>query len=128
MTIDDLALYGGQGYAEQGACCFPDTTCVVTYYGDCQVLGGQPGPAGSTCQNHACCPPLLPDHDMDGDVDLQDFGWFQTCLSGDEEPPPTVPCRCADFDHDNDVDELDMATFLGCMLGPDIAANPSCVP
>ena len=125
-SVDDIVLYGGQGYVELGACCFPDTTCIQAYQGDCQLLGGQPGPGGSTCQTHACCPPLPADHDMDGDVDLADFGWFQSCRSGARVPPPTVPCRCVDFDDDNDVDSLDFATFMVCLLGPEVPANPSC--
>jgi hypothetical protein len=63
---------------------------------------------------------------MDGDVDLADFGWFQTCLAGPEAPPPTVPCRCADFQGDGVVDAIDLGTLLGCMLGPEIPANPDC--
>lgn len=128
VPVDNLVLEGGQGYAEPGACCFPDTTCTVTYQGDCPLLGGQPGPAGSTCETHACCPRLLPDHDLDGDVDLADFGWFQTCLAGPEAPPPSVPCQCADFQGDGFVDNLDLSSFLGCLLGPEIPADPGCMP
>ena len=43
-TLDNIAVHGGQGEAVPGACCFPDTTCVEAYQGDCQALGGQPGP------------------------------------------------------------------------------------
>jgi hypothetical protein len=125
-TLDNIGVHGGQCAAEEGACCFPDTSCEVRLQGDCTVLGGQPGPAGSTCENHACCPALKPDHDMDGDVDLADFGWFQTCLAGPETPVPTVPCRCADFQGDDHVDSIDLGTFLGCMLGPEITADPNC--
>lgn len=127
VAVDDIVLHGGQGYAERGACCFPDTTCVEAYPGDCLILGGQAGPGGSTCQTHACCPPLPPDHDMDGDVDLADFGWFQTCLAGHAVPPPTVACRCADYQGDGFVDALDLVTFLGCMRGPEIPAEPNCI-
>ncbi len=124
---DNIVLHGGVCDTVPGACCFPDTSCIEGQYdGDCLVLGGQPGIAGSTCATTACCPPLPADHDMDDDVDLEDFGWFQLCLSGDEVPPTTVPCRCADFDADNDVDALDVATFLGCLDGPEKPANPSC--
>ncbi len=126
IPLDDFAVYGGQGYAEPGACCFPDTSCVVEYPGNCLSLGGQPGESGSTCANTACCPPLPADHDMDTDVDLADFGWFQSCLSGPQTPPTVVPCRCADFDGDSDVDADDLTTFIGCMLGPEIAADPTC--
>ena len=126
VPVEDFAIYGGQGYAEQGACCFPDTTCIETSQGDCTILGGQSGPAGSTCENHACCPPLPADHDMDGDVDLDDFGWFQTCLSGSNIAPSSVPCMCAEFDPDDDVDATDLAVFLKCMTSAGIPADPSC--
>ncbi len=126
VAIDSVAVYGGQGYAVPGACCFPDTSCVEAFQGDCVLMGGQPADGGTTCENTACCPPLPADHDMDTDVDLQDFGWFQACLTGLKNPIATVPCRCADFDRDNDVDADDLVKFLGCMQGPEVPANPTC--
>jgi hypothetical protein len=124
---DNIVLHGGIGYSTPGACCFPNTTCTQTYCGDCLTLGGQCGSPGSTCAETACCPPLPADHDMDGDVDMADFSWFQKCLSGTDIPPATVPCQCADFDHDNDVDAGDVTKFLGCLLGSDVTANPNCL-
>ncbi len=126
VTVDDVAVRGGQGYAAPGACCFPDTSCVEALRGDCLLLGGQPADGGTACENTACCPPLPADHDMDTDVDLQDFGWFQTCFTGQRNPITDVPCTCADFDHDNDVDADDLVRFLGCMQGPQVLADPTC--
>ncbi|MBI4582205.1 MAG: hypothetical protein HY718_21090 [Planctomycetes bacterium] len=128
VTVDDVAVQGGQGYADPGACCFPDTTCLDNLrQGDCTVLGGNAAAPTSTCAATACCPPLLVDHDMDTDVDVEDFGWFQTCLSsGTYLPPPTLPCACADLDGDVDVDIDDFTIFAGCMLGPGIPADPGC--
>ncbi len=123
ITFDNVALDGGQGYVQPGACCFPDTSCVEAYEGDCRVLGGQFAGGGTTCDAVACCPPLPADHDMDGDVDLEDFGWFQSCLSGPRALPWTIPCQCADFNHDTGVDADDLATFLIHMSGPEIPAN-----
>ncbi len=128
MAFDNVVLAGGQPYAEPGACCFPDTSCIEAFHGDCQMLGGEPAMPGSTCENTACCPPMPVDQDMDEDIDLQDFGWFQTCLSGTRTLPPTVQCHCADLDHDNDVDADDLGAFLGCMLGPEVPADPACIP
>ncbi len=125
-TFDNIMLSGGQGAAAPGACCFPDTTCSEIYYGDCEVLGGQFAGPGTTCPSTPCCPPNPGDHDLDGDVDQEDFGWFQTCLSGIDVPAASVPCLCADFDHDGDVDGGDVTTFAGCMLGPGNPADPGC--
>jgi len=124
---DNVALDGGQGYGAPGACCYEDTNCTHEYYMDCQTLGGEFQGSGTSCYAVACCPPLPPDHDMDTDVDLDDFAWFQTCLSGPDDPPPTVPCECADLTlDDGHVDANDLATFLGCMRGPGLAADPNC--
>ncbi|MBI4581057.1 MAG: hypothetical protein HY718_15240 [Planctomycetes bacterium] len=125
---DNLVLHGGVCYEPSpGACCFPDTACTSAYGGDCATLGGEPAGAGTNCATTACCPPLRPDHDMDGDADLEDFGWFQTCLSvAAYLPPPTLPCTCADLDGDGDVDVDDFNVFAGCMLGPGVPANPNC--
>jgi len=128
VAVDDIVLSGGQGYAEAGVCCLPDTSCLEdTFQGDCQAIGGSPGDPGSTCGTTACCPPLMADHDMDGDVDVQDFGWLQTCLTGLYVPPETLGCTCADLDHDGDVETSDIEVFIGCMLGPEIPADPSCM-
>lgn len=65
------------------------------------------------------------DFDNDGDVDLQDFGVFQSCLTG-PTGPPTEGCLGADLDHNNNVDGNDLARFMQCMTGPEIPASPEC--
>ena len=59
----------------------------------------------------------------DGDVDQEDFGVFQACLSGTgvQYPPG---CGDADLHLDGDVDEDDWAIFQSCMAGPDVP--PGC--
>jgi len=54
-----------------------------------------------------------PDHDADGDVDLGDFGTFQLCFGGSNNPPaPTCPPGVdADCDGDGDVDLADFIIF-----------------
>jgi len=104
---DNVVLTGGQGYAEPGACCYEDTSCTQEYYLDCEVLGGTFQGSGTICGTIPCCPPLLPDHDMDTDVDLADFGWFQACLAGPMVGPPTLDCECADYDNNDHVDSDD---------------------
>ena len=46
------------------------------------------------------------DFDMDGDVDQDDFGLFQRCLSGTDLAYPSG-LAAADLDGDNDVDSAD---------------------
>jgi len=124
--FDNVALYGGQGYTQLGACCFPDTTCVRVTESDCQAIGGTFQGILTSCTNTPCCPPLFADRDMDDDVDLDDFGWFQTCLSGPDAPPPNLMCNCADVNADGHVDQGDLLSFLACMTGADIPADPNC--
>ncbi len=50
------------------------------------------------------------DIDGDADVDLDDFGEFQDCLSGPGGGAP-APCHLFDFDFDNDVDWADFGVL-----------------
>ncbi len=51
------------------------------------------------------------DLDRDGDVDIDDFALFASCLSGPGVPYPAPYCDCGDFDKDGDVDLADFAMF-----------------
>jgi hypothetical protein len=72
------------------------------------------------------CPTPRADFDRDGDVDLEDFGRFQACLSGSYVPQNDPNCENARLDGDTDVDQADMTRFLHCLTGPEIPANPDC--
>jgi hypothetical protein len=61
-------------------------------------------------------PGVQADFDDDGDVDQEDFGHFQVCLSGSGQSYPSG-CEEADFGNDGDVDLDDFDVFLGCMGG-----------
>ncbi|UCD28005.1 MAG: PKD domain-containing protein, partial [Planctomycetota bacterium] len=63
------------------------------------------------------------DLDRDGDVDHEDFGLFQICLSGDGTLYGEG-CEIADLDSDLDVDENDFAILEGCMNGAN--KSPGC--
>jgi len=63
------------------------------------------------------------DFNNDNDVDQEDFGRFQMCLSGSGLPYASG-CGEADFDLDNDVDLVDFGIFQGCMAGAD--NSPGC--
>ncbi|UCD29790.1 MAG: hypothetical protein JSV03_04715, partial [Planctomycetota bacterium] len=64
--------------------------------------------------------------DSDGDVDLEDFGYFQACMAGPSEYPP-AECDDAKLNGDSYVDQYDLQIFIGCMSGANIPADPNCV-
>lgn len=66
------------------------------------------------------------DADRDGDTDLDDFGWFQGCLSGPSVQQTDPSCQDALLDPDGDVDQYDMTIFLGCLSGANVDADPDC--
>lgn len=63
------------------------------------------------------------DFDTDSDVDLVDFGRFQTCFNGPNRPPKTADCEDKDMDADGDVDLVDFGLFQGCFNGPNRPAK-----
>jgi hypothetical protein len=70
---------------------------------------------------------LIPfDVNQDSDVDQEDFGVFQACLSGPDDPPP-AGCESLDINLDTHIDDYDLAVFAFCMSGPGFAADPACV-
>ncbi len=73
----------------------------------------------------ACNTPLS-DIDGDGDVDLADFGTFQSCFNGPNRPAAIdlADCACLDGDDDDDVDLVDFGTFQACFNGPN--RPPAC--
>jgi hypothetical protein len=69
---------------------------------------------------------VKPDFDGDTDVDQDDFGHLQMCLSGPGVPPGDPDCADADVDDDGDVDVGDFAVFQQCMSGPGVSAARTC--
>jgi hypothetical protein len=67
-----------------------------------------------------------PDFDIDGDVDQEDFGHLQMCLTGAGNPQYDAACQDAKLDEDDDVDEEDLAIFLGCFNGANTPPAPGC--
>jgi choice-of-anchor C domain-containing protein len=73
------------------------------------------------------CPTTIPgDFDQDGDVDQEDFGFFQICLSGSGIEQLTPGCERARLDEDLDVDQVDFALFQGCVTGPNGIGDLNC--
>lgn len=69
---------------------------------------------------------VIADFDGDGDVDQEDFGRFQACLTGTAVPVTDLNCLYADLEGDNDVDQGDFLIFQGCMSGANVPADPYC--
>ena len=66
------------------------------------------------------------DLDRDGDVDQEDFGRLQACLSGALVPQTDPACLGARIDTDGDVDAGDVALFQRCLSGAGLAGDPLC--
>jgi hypothetical protein len=66
------------------------------------------------------------DFDHDGDVDLDDFGRFQLCMSGPEVTQSDVQCAPVLLDDDDDVDQEDFGFFQRCISGAGMAADVAC--
>ncbi len=73
------------------------------------------------------CTPVPADLDHDGDVDLDDFGELQCCLSG-SGVVPAPGCEEANLDMDLDVDGADLTMFMNCLSGKNMPADPACQP
>lgn len=71
--------------------------------------------------------PMKPDFDRDGDVDLDDFGHLQACLSGPDTPQTDPACQDARLDLDSDVDLADIDAFLQCFSGAGVLADYGCM-
>ncbi len=79
------------------------------------------------------CHDPFADSDGDGDVDMYDFGVFQSCFSGLEFYTDPA-CRCFDRDGNDVVNAVDFGdpwnpqpnTFMACFSGAAIPADPAC--
>ncbi|MGQ9651998.1 MAG: BACON domain-containing protein [Phycisphaerae bacterium] len=88
---------------------------------------GSVPPASNTSQTVAVTVDIrtvLPDLDLDGDVDQEDFGLFQVCLTGEETVPS--PCVAADFDRNEMVNQSDLTLLLSCLSGAGALADVAC--
>ncbi len=78
------------------------------------------------CPALAACAPA--DTDRDGDVDQDDFGVLQRCVSGEGVVSSDPQCTTADLDDDTDVDTGDLDVLAECNSGPSVPADPHCTP
>jgi len=87
------------------------------------------GPGGSdtkTRANYVNVQKSVGDFDGDGDMDQDDFGHLQECLTGPGIPQMELSCRDAYLDMDDDVDQNDVEAFRACMSGPNVPLDPAC--
>lgn len=93
------------------------------------VVGNPYGNATSDTATLTVLPRPSPPGDMDGDddVDQEDFGLLQACVSGPSVPQSDPACADARLDKDSDVDQADVSLFLGCLSGPEVVADWDCV-
>mgnify|MGYP001348422294 FL=1 len=65
------------------------------------------------------------DFDDDQDVDQEDFGLWQACVTGPDIPQEDPACARMKLDADSDVDLDDLKIIEPCQTGPAIPAVPS---
>jgi len=93
----------------------------LTYY--YSVFAHDSKPNYATGVNAQAMPYSIGDFDLDRDVDLEDFGKFQACYSGEGVLYET-DCGFADLSGDGDVDLSDFAIMQPCITGTNIP--PGC--
>jgi len=94
----------------------------------CVVSNAYGSAASDTATLTVLPQPAAPgDMDRDNDVDQEDFGLFQACISGPSIPQGDPACADARLDNDSDVDQADMMLFFGCLSGPEVSADWDCV-
>lgn len=122
IVYDDVLLDGGVPWSAEGACCKSDTSCEMLLSGTCASIGGHWTGAGQSCANTNCCPKVYGDSNLDGSVDMVDFGIMQQCLTtGSPTMSAHGPCLCFDADGDGKVGSTaDIEQFIHCAKGPSI--------
>ena len=98
---------------------------VGTYHATITVTSRDASNSPQTVDVNITVQTVKPDLDGDGDVDQEDFGLFQACLSGaGVEASPG--CAHARFDDDSDVDYDDLIIFENCRTSAGVLASPTC--
>ncbi len=112
-----------------GACCQPRGVCTETTVNACPgIFHGY----GSQCgtDDRLCCPTPFADWDQDHDMDVDDFGILQKCLTiGGGQI--SAGCICFDHNDDGQIDQTDLESFLDCATGPAVVTEspiPGCTP
>jgi hypothetical protein len=103
------------------------TNGVTYYYTAFAHDGGAPNLYASGV-NASGTPFFFIDYDHDGDIDQSDFAHVQNCLSGTNVEQSITGCLNTRLDGDLDVDGEDLNLFLDCYSGPEVYAEPECLP
>jgi hypothetical protein len=69
---------------------------------------------------------VLPDFDGDTDVDMEDFGYLQACITGNATPISDPGCLAADLNDDNYVNTTEVTALTNCLSGANLPADPTC--
>jgi hypothetical protein len=83
-------------------------------------------PPGWPVDANGCVRPPPADFDGDGDVDQEDFGHLQVCITGMAVEQNAPTCQDAKLDADIDVDWEDVNLLVRCLSGPDVPARADC--
>jgi hypothetical protein len=129
LTVDTASGAAGTDVDEVAISYAPYTLVAGTHSGTITVSGQQPGVTSAVLPvTVVITPPSFAfcDFDTDGDVDAEDFGKFQTCLTGPGNPQADLTCAGARLDDDDDVDQVDVGRFINCLGGAGVMVNPSC--
>lgn len=101
----------------------PDTETEIELYSTITVFSG----CGPVIDNVRVIHRVLAsDFDHDNDVDMDDFGHLQACLTGPNAGPPAPGCEQTDLDGDGDVDADEVHLLTACFSGAGIPADASC--
>jgi hypothetical protein len=143
LVTGEFSLYSSDLPVE--ACCLPsdadtqtEASCDVINPGVCELQGGVPQGPATTCGAIDCsfqtCNTPFADADGDFDVDSDDYGIFQACIStgtpaDDAAGYPPVECTCFDTDDSGEVDlTTDLPAFINCAGGPNAPIPGTCNP
>lgn len=119
VLLDRPAQWGTDSYLHT----ITQSNGMTNYYA---IFVSDAVPNFSPPANVSAVPAIRADYDKDGDVDLEDFGHFQSCLTGPAVPQTDPKCQTAKFDSDDDVDQNDWGIFQRCLTGAGIPADPNC--
>jgi hypothetical protein len=90
------------------------------------VIWDTSGRAAHDERSLSILPSVPGDFDRDQDVDQDDYGHLQRCLTGYWVSPIDPACQDTDLDGNGWVDRSDILVFQKCMTGPNVTGDPNC--